>query len=281
MSLNANAILVNCIMHQMNFSKLDKKVSQETANTKGAKQNATRVYKSLIASTALKPIKDAMRDAYKYHTSMTLPFYDKGARLLPSTEYFDYCSKMGGFKNDVIEAVDVFIEEYQLHIYNAMQDLGDMFNESDFPDVSVIRRKFGIEIEMLPVPETSSLSQLAFSDKDQKALEDSVEDAMNKKIEAAMADVWKRAYTAVKAMADRLKKEDSKFHNSLVQNLKDIVDLMPALNITNDRELAAAYRSIKENLYDVDAGILRKDKVVRKEVAEEAAVIAEVMSTYF
>ena len=160
--LNEKAILVHLICHSMNFSKKDKEVTEETTINKKASANAARVYKSLISKTALKPIQKAINAAKTYHDKVTLPYYDRGARLLPSSMYFEYCQKIRGLQNDIKVAVDTFVNKYDEHVHNAQKELGDMFDWNDYPDISQVKNKFGIDLQMFPVPDSSVISQLAF-----------------------------------------------------------------------------------------------------------------------
>ena len=279
--LSSNAILCNLSMRQARFNKLDKGVTDETLAAKGAKAGAARVYKSLVSKAALKPIQQAMNAAKTYHNKVTLPYHNKGARLLPTTLYFEYSEKMSGFKNDVTMAVNKFIEDYEEHVHQARQSLGDMFDKSDFPDISRVQDKFMIDIQMYPVPEASTLGNLAFSSADRAELEKNVQNTLQNKTDDAIKDIYRRVYTAVNNIAVKLKKEDSVFHGSLVGNLEDIVLLLPALNVTDDMKLNSIYEDIKLHLSELDVKELREDMAVRKDTAEEAKKIADSMAAYF
>ncbi len=279
--LNEKALLVDLTCHQMNFRKLDKEVTEETIEYKKASKDTAKVYKALISKKSLKPIQKAMSAAKTYHNKYTLPYFDKGARLLPTESYFEYCKQMSVLQNDIEIAVNDFIAEYDRHVLHAKERLGGLFNWSDYPDVSQIKKRFSIDITMFPIPDTSALAQLAFSNEDEQELKIQVQNSLQKQSDKAMKDLWGRLHTAVSNMASKLKNEESIFRDSLVNNVLDIVDMLPALNVTGDEDLNQMRREVEKELCGIDAGTLREDMEVRADTADTAAKIAEAMSNYF
>jgi hypothetical protein len=82
-------------------------------------------------------------------------------------------------------------------------------------------------------------------------------------------------------MAGTLSDEGAKFKNSLVDNIKEVVDLMPQLNITKSKELDDMADRVRQELCEVSPDALRYDLTKRKEVTEKAERIMSDLEGYF
>jgi hypothetical protein len=60
-----------------------------------------------------------------------------------------------------------------------------------------------------------------------------------------------------------------------VQNVRDLVELLPAFNLTNDQTLDALTRRMRDELCSADAQTLRDDPKARKSVARAAESILD------
>jgi homoserine kinase len=78
-------------------------------------------------------------------------------------------------------------------------------------------------------------------------------------------------------MADKLSTPDAVFRDSLVTNLSDLCDLIPALNFSGDSELATLAEATRAKLAGIDPQKLRDDFKVRGQIAGEAgALLAQI-----
>ena len=98
--------------------------------------------------------------------------------------------------------------------------------------------------------------------------------------ETAMADLWTRLHDVVSKMAERLGTKDAIFRDSLVDNVAELVDLLPRLNLTGDARLDAMRREVADKLLVYEPETLRKDGGARKETARAAEDILAAMSGY-
>ncbi|MBX8803295.1 hypothetical protein HBA92_21450 [Ochrobactrum sp. MR28] len=75
-------------------------------------------------------------------------------------------------------------------------------------------------------------------------------------------------------------KSEGVFRDSLVENIRDLITVLPALNITGDPELTAMAEKLKP-LAEHNASTLRDNPTIRRDVADEAAKIFQSVSEYF
>jgi hypothetical protein len=112
-----------------------------------------------------------------------------------------------------------------------------------------------------------------------------IEARSNAAVETVIRDCYSRIAEHVGKMAERLKayrpavgenKAEGVFRDSLVENVRDLVGLLPALNITSDPALAQI-ASRMAVLCQEDASALRDLPSVRESVARDAdAILADV-----
>jgi hypothetical protein len=69
------------------------------------------------------------------------------------------------------------------------------------------------------------------------------------------------------------------FRNSLVDNLKDIIELLPKLNVTNDANIDAICKQMESLVVDPEK--LRTSSVLRSQKADEVNKILENFSDFF
>ncbi|MEI7819350.1 MAG: hypothetical protein WCK55_00400 [Verrucomicrobiota bacterium] len=118
------------------------------------------------------------------------------------------------------------------------------------------------ETEFAPVPDGGDL-RIELQKEDMDALQAAIESRVEKAEASAKADVARRLAEPLAAIVNRLSDKDAIFRDSLIGNLREICDLMPALNITGDAKLEAACKRIRAELYHTDANLCRENSTVR------------------
>jgi len=80
-------------------------------------------------------------------------------------------------------------------------------------------------------------------------------------------------------MADRLD-DGGKFHDTLVENITELVNILPHLNVVGDEELEAMRREVEAKLTRFDPEVLRKSRKARKDTLKEAETILDKMKGF-
>jgi hypothetical protein len=85
-------------------------------------------------------------------------------------------------------------------------------------------------------------------------------------------------------MSERLRAyngtKEGSFRDSLVDNVRDLVDLLPRLNVTADPVLDNTAQKMRDMLCAYDAQLLREDTNLRHTVAKSADEILSAMAGY-
>lgn len=268
-NLSEKAILYNLKISLWSATKIDKKITREVEQNHNAK-DAGRFNKILIAKKGLEDVKSIATSARDFHHKNTLPWGDNGDRLLPSTNYFEYINEQRAFKQKFDDAVQSFIASYPELKSDAQFRLQGMFNESDYPSVEKLRKKFSIILTPMPIAKLDDF-RITVNQYEVDHLKAEIERNVYQRINDATRDLWIRIKDAVLHMYERLSDQDAVFHSTLVTNISDLIELLPRLNFTNDYEIARTIEEMKKLIVAPDS--LRTNKAKRIETASKAKEI--------
>jgi len=278
MSLNEKAMLVHLNISFWTARKYDRKISREIELQYNADE-AGRYNKILIANEYLANIRKMISAARTFHYENTLPWNDNGGRLLPAANYFNYVKAMQNLQADFDRETANFIRVYPDLKNEAKLRLNGMFDEEDYPDISTLRTKYAFSSQVTPVPEADDF-RVKLNDSEVDSIKQSIERQVQNSTREAMNDLWNRLYRVVNHMAERLADPENKFKNSLVDNIVDLCDLLPRLNITSDPKLEKALLEVRQKLTAYDSQTLRDSNDIRSQTALEAQKILDKMKHY-
>jgi hypothetical protein len=277
--IHTKAMLVQLTISQWTGRKKDKKITQATNRHYGADNNAGFYSKALIPREATKELNQIVSEARTFHYENTLPWKDNGERLLPTKNYLDYTCKMQEFANRFDTQVKAFLAIYPDLIDQACETLKQMFDPADYPTIQKLESRFAFSTQINPVPCGEDFRvDLATEEVDR--IRQQIEGQLQKAQADAMASLWQRLYEVVDKMAYRLSDEKAIFRDSLVGNVKDLVDLLPKLNIADDPALERLGEEIKQTLCATPPIVLRKVPAIREQTADHANNILTKMDHY-
>ncbi len=291
MITKTNALLVKFSTSQWAGERFDKKVTEEVDKLHQAK-DAGRYNKKLLAKEALEKGKKARNDARTFVYIQTLPWTDEGWRVLTSANYMPFTQAIRS-KIQAIKAADQeFFGKYLDYVNDAKARLNSLFNQKDYPALADLGEKFDVKVDFTPIPESSDIRTEGLDQADLDAIGADIDDRVRTATEGIVKDLWSRLFEPVKHMTEKLSDPKAIFRDSLINNLKDICDLLPRLNITNDKDLEKMSQTIRDSLTkytpddlrpkDTDKPQEKKAKEhTRKEAAAEAQKILDSFSAYF
>lgn len=276
-------VLANFSCSRWGGHRYDRGVSEEVHNMKGAQKDTGNFNKRLLPKGATSDIDAAVNAARAFHRANTLPWLDDGVRILPAVAYMKYGAAMKEFRQQFEDAVAEFFKEYPNYIKSAQGRLGKMYNEKDYPNASELRSQYSWDMLILPFPDKSDFRVQGLGDgssgEDLDAIRADMERRMQGVYETAMRDLGSRIAETVGHMAERLraykpgipgKRAVGTFQGSLVENVRELVEVLPQLNVMGDSKLAAIITAMQTTLCKFDADDLRVDAKLRGKVAKSA-----------
>ena len=286
--LSNRAMLTSLNISLWRARKLDRKVTAEVNLLKNAADDACTVSKALVAKEALADIKTIVHEARAFHYENTLPWDNVGWRILPSANYQKWTDRMRELNQEFEAAVLTFVMNYPSFVTQAETALNGMFDPDDYPNATKVANAFKFDTGSQPIPDGSHfVLDLGQEELDKQAAK--LDERVQVATEAAIGDLWTRLHDGVSHMAERLHAYDvdtktgkvtGKFHDTLVGNLRDLCNLLPVLNITDDPRLEAMRKKVKTQLTKIAPQNLRDDPLARDKLAAAAEKIAGQMGAF-
>lgn len=279
MNIADNGMIVNMQISQWSGHKLDKAMSQKVTDEAQADSDAARVNKHLVPKESLKDIVKAAGALRTHFYDRTLPWGDNGDRLLPRLAYMEFMQEHGRLNQEFDNAVVDFLDNKYLTARDrAAFRMGEMFRAEDYPEANSLRHRFAVILDVHGVP-TGNDFRVAMNADDVSIIRQQIEEKNQERVTAALRDVWDRLASTLGHFASKMS-EDSIFRDSTVSNLEDLVEMLPALNVTGDPGLEQIRRDIKDTLIGYGPKDLRKDAAVRQIAAKESQRIIDQMSGF-
>lgn len=262
----------------------DKAATKRVTEDAGAEADAARVIDHLVSRRELAAIKSIAGKArnhvqYRY----TLPWSDSGARILPVTLHEQYMQEMLAVKNEYEAAVEQFLDKYPNLVAAAAMRMAGLYNPDLYPSVSELRDRFTFHVKLRPIPKGDDF-RVSLSEDVVEAVRAEMDSEVEETMIEAMHHVYDRVLDVVGSMADGLerhgvkvegKKKASYFKDSLIENVRSLVTILPKLNVVNDPKLNELSKRIEAKLTQYDAEDLKEDEVLRQEIATEAKSIVD------
>jgi len=151
--------------------------------------------------------------------------------------------------------------------------LNGLYSAKDYPSVESLKTRYAFGWRILPIPAAGDF-RVSLNNAEEAAIRAQIEADMQASLSDATGDLYARLKKAVDAVAERLGSPNAIFRDTLIQNVSDLVDLIPKLNLNNDATLEELRIEVKGALAGLDAQALRDDKAHREDVAAKADAIA-------
>jgi len=280
MSISASAVLVELNISVWPANKVDREMTETVNTNASAVRDASQTRKNLFAGTSLrKDIEKLAARIRLYHNQNTLPWADKGQRLLPTKLFMEYKQTMNNYEVQFSQLCSNFFVEYPRLVAEAQQHLGTMYRAEDYPDLEDVRMKFGFRKAFDPIPESGDF-RLDVSAQDLEEVKAGYEAKFDERLAEAMRTPWERLHTVLTAMSEKLKDEegvDSKkrYHDSLVTNAQELVGLLDKMNITNDPKLEEARKQLELTMLGADIETIKESSHARESMKTKVDAILQ------
>jgi len=113
MSIASSAVLVELNISVWPANKVDREMTETVNTNASAVRDASQTRKNLFAGTTLrKDIEKLAARIRLYHNQHTMPWADKGQRLLPTKLFMEYKQTMNNYEAQFKQMCNNFFIEY-------------------------------------------------------------------------------------------------------------------------------------------------------------------------
>ena len=267
--MDASALIDKTVFLKTRFGAIGnaRKVSGSEVLKTDAEVSLLKVSKTLLNSSELDAIKkeDGKLRAWLYNTC--LPF-DMGIMLLPIGLIETAESKMKAYKVGRASLVEKFIAAYPGLCAEAAQQLGSLYDATEYPTVDEIRKRYTFDWQYTTfgVPgQLKNISSALFEAEQQKAA--ATMQAATEEITSLMRETLLKLVSHLQA---RLSPGDAGkpkiLRESAVDNLTQFLNTFDMRNVTNDADLASQVAKARALIGGHDAMSFRNSDVLKTQV---------------
>ncbi|MGB8166160.1 MAG: hypothetical protein WCF18_01630 [Chthoniobacteraceae bacterium] len=270
--MNTKALIVKVKINKPGQTEADEDITAEVHNIHAMSEDAGAYTRRLYPRDAFKEVLAVEGKVRRYHKSQ------QGKRLIlsslgwicPAPHVEEYRTKIGEMEAEFYPAVDAIVDRWPKIIIAARAMHGDRFNIENYPFQSRVREEFVFRFIPTPLPNPSTIGDLDFLCGERVA---EVQMRMQNELDRAGRDGAQQAMAQVLAYVDRisttLSKPDPTIHDKLIENLREVLDLAPGLNLAGDPEVNDLIRTCRTKLLAAPEA-LRESALQRRMVAAAA-----------
>lgn len=249
----------------------------------GLHDNGLKVVKEIFSNPG-SPVRRLMarqQSAYRYHMARTLPYEDRGDRLLPLGVYEAYRDYLRREKDGIAIELANVLAQYDALVAHDIAARGSRAVPEDYPSAKQFEEAFGVNIVFKPIPDTGHFL-FDVSDEDKANLSASVDDAHA----AAQRELHERMKQPLLKLIDKLAipigEKGHIFRDSAVENVAEAAALVKQMGIGDAQVTAAADALLAMSrplIQGMDA--LRESPVVREEARRKLDAVASKLGFMF
>jgi len=285
-NLSSSAILIDFSVSQWTGRKLDKRASEEVEVSNSASLGVANVHKRIMGKCPeLDAIHKFVGNLRNSHYSMTLPWSDQGLRIVTTMGLEKYTKAMTERQQQFEKLVGKFIQVYATRINEAKTTLGNLFVSDDYPSLEMMQSKFGWRLNFIPIQESGDF-RVDIGNEQAEVLKEQYTKYYDTQYTNAMNDLWDRLYKPLARMSERLDypedaDKDTKkvFTKTLVSNVTEVLDLLKAFNVNDDRDMEMAHKKLRHALNGITPEALREDDHLRLDTKRSVDEVIKTLPT--
>jgi len=262
------------LLVRVSFTKFNPIKSNSTMKTEYAAKHGSDA--SMHTSTTrvvhkkfIDPLQRIETLARQLCEKLTLPWEDRGNRLLPADNVVKFQTELATLRRKWDNAVEEFVVEWDKIVLDARTRLNGDFRESNYPSANYVRTVFKMSAIFMPMPDNSRLVD---------SIRDEMEDVFTDRIKAAGNELRNRLITKLEHLASKCNEVGGegtiRFYESNVTNVLELCELIPDMLVGDDPALLTAIADAKSMLDNVDADSIKSSEIIADDIRTKAAAIA-------
>ncbi len=293
-ALQATSMLAAIRIKRLGLGRADREASKEAAERHGARADATRLTVNRLAGAdhyhqQLAKLQNTAREAFN---AVTLAWGDgDGWRLLPNANFNRVLRDMQPITEQMRQVKAEMAANVDSIIAAAAQGVGRLNVKP--PTADEILSGYSMEFVFQPLPDGSRFKGLP--EATVQALTAHIISKTRASWESAQSEAMGRVAEALDHLVERLTAYQDRmerqargeevgrqgvFNDTLITNVAELAQLLPAFNAVNDPRLAALSERLASLCNGVDGDTLRKDQKARDQAMQQARDMLDVLAVW-
>jgi len=258
-----------------------KNINQSLMGNMGSSPDWLKGKKLLVNPELLGPIKTSIQQARKLLTRYALPFPLAGLHLVPKDIIDEIDNRLEMLKSEFLSKVETFAAFYEDAREEAKAALGDLFNETDYPQDIAQKFRFSWSFVVLDVPSKASfLSPDIYQKEKQK-----FQDLMAETRELAMAALREEFGEIINHLGEKITGGDKPkvIRSNMTNRINEFLDGFSDRNLFQDDKLSALVeearglvKTINGNSYGVQYNDVLRQKFTKDFTTLKASIDAAI-----
>lgn len=273
--LSTDAVKIKVSISGSTWKKQDKNAAQETADKHNAEHDRVETVLTMMRKEDRLPIQQIGSAARVWLKERTGRWDDTGWRFIANANYNKIREGLEEFKAKYSEELDKLCarrDELASAWEAGRGSLGDQFS---FPTEDEFRAKYTFDVLSEPIVDANDLRLKHISPAAAAEIAASVKQQQGETIQQALKDIVAKLQSAIEHAHTKLADDKQIFRDSTIENIREVCELVPMLNVTNDPWIAKVAKEIAEGFAKVEPEAVREDKEERKKVASAAKGMLE------
>lgn len=268
MNLHEQGMLVRVPIKMRGLTAKSDTLTNEAADSRDGNRDSFSAGVKKFSVEALAPIVRIVNMARAFHVENTLPWADTGFRLIPVTRLPYWQRELTRMQGEFMDTCGVLFDSYpKLRRDYAKAVSSQIAQELPFPTLEQLRNNFDFDLMMQPIANVDDLRLKHIDPKTVAEIKAKTAQDMTEILDAGHKDIINRLFKVVTKIHEQTSKENGRLFESLVTNIQEAVDVLPALNLRNDPEINRLIKRVKVELSAVDVVALRiNPKMTAKEL---------------
>ena len=285
--LNNRAMLVSLTIPTVQSVTTVKDTTRRVVAEENASRAAVRVVAAKLPVARAAAVQSKLDEVRSLHTALTLPFIGQ-FRLLRAETYLDYLSKVNAALLDAGQEVHVRFGPRAEVLADVAKQMGDIaYDAGQIPTADTLMKRVAVSPVFLPIAslfDNEIQIKLGVDREELNSMNEAQTQAIERVAVNATLEVVDEVIGAVSRVALSLLKYDedkpefnadgkrtrrSGFHATMITNLIDLADRLPALDLTTEGRLTTMSGPVRL-LARYDTDTLKDDAQARANILLEA-----------
>lgn len=270
-SLATASVIVNVDVNIWSATKQDKRISNEVTDAHNASPESGKFVKHLLAGDPThKKLVLHRQSVYNWNKRRTYD-WQGSSRVLPFVLLEKYKEEWRELCDEHNLLVSEFEQRYPDIVAGMAFKAGSMFDKTEYPDVSEIRSKFSMRLNVSPVAASDFRCAVAQDIADD--LKQHYEKQASEAVSSIMTTVGEQLVDLIKRIAHACSepeegKRKPKVYDSTINQAKELCSMLEKFNLTNDEKLDNMRKEALQVIGTLTADDIRESEATRAVVKD-------------